>query len=283
MANVFIPASIRDKATRDTLIAIVRELANAGSTTVNIQADDPGVDTPGVAGDVIYATGSDSIWVFTGTVWERGSSGAQGQFTLQIYIRDSDDPDQPTGGSYVYSTDTLTPPTDWANDIGDLSGDLQVWFSEFTYDPANDPDTITPTWSTPAQAGTTGPQGEQGDPGQDGNSAGSVSIFIRSGTIPVTPSDTTDYNTADGSFTAPTGWAKTVGGTTGNNTLYTSTGNFFGTGDVTIDWSAPIQLQGTDGMMGNVGNTGPRVTVGVGPVLPTLPIIPSVTSLGLER
>ena len=47
MANVFIPASIRDKGTRDTLLAIVRELDNVGTSEVSIQVDDPDSNTPG--------------------------------------------------------------------------------------------------------------------------------------------------------------------------------------------------------------------------------------------
>ena len=40
MSNVFIPASIRDKAIRDTLIAIVKQLSN-GNVTIEIFLSNP--------------------------------------------------------------------------------------------------------------------------------------------------------------------------------------------------------------------------------------------------
>ena len=92
-----------------------------------------------------------------------GPPGPQGRYQLTIYIRATSEPDTPTGGSYVASTDTLTPPTNWFTTIGAVpDGDGDIYFSVAIYDPANDPDTITPTWSVPAQAGTTGPPGSRG-------------------------------------------------------------------------------------------------------------------------
>ena len=51
MSNVFIPASIRDKAIRDTLIAIVRELTN--SNEVEVQSNPPNYNDPGNQGDIV--------------------------------------------------------------------------------------------------------------------------------------------------------------------------------------------------------------------------------------
>ena len=70
MANVFIPAGIRDKATRDTLIAIVKEL-NHTNANIRISATSPNPYDTGSIGDIIYASDTDSIWVFTGTLWEK--------------------------------------------------------------------------------------------------------------------------------------------------------------------------------------------------------------------
>ena len=87
-----------------------------------------------------------------------------------------------------------------------------------------------------------------GAAGTDGNSAGNVEIFIRASidTPPTTPSDTTDYNTADGTFTVPTNWSLTKAGTTGTDPIWSSTASFFGTGTATLDWSEPTRLEGTD-------------------------------------
>jgi len=69
MSNIFIPASIRDKATRDVLNNIIRGLG--GNSSVYVRTEDPDPNDNGSLGDIIYSSGTDSIWIFTGTVWEK--------------------------------------------------------------------------------------------------------------------------------------------------------------------------------------------------------------------
>ena len=87
MSNVFIPASIRDKAIRDTLIAIVRELTN--SNEVEVQSNPPNYNDPGNQGDIVYATSDSSIWVFTGNAWTPSAIGQ----TSQTYFAYADTAD----------------------------------------------------------------------------------------------------------------------------------------------------------------------------------------------
>ena len=75
MSNVFIPAGIRDKATRDTLIAIVKQLSNGN---VTIAATPPNSYDPGAVGDIIYASSNSSIWIFDGDEWTQGPIGPTG-------------------------------------------------------------------------------------------------------------------------------------------------------------------------------------------------------------
>jgi len=75
MSNVFIPAGIRDKATRDTLIAIVKQLSNGN---VTIAATPPNSYDPGAIGDIIYASSNSSIWIFDGNQWTQGPVGPTG-------------------------------------------------------------------------------------------------------------------------------------------------------------------------------------------------------------
>lgn len=72
--NVFIPNSIRDPDLRRVLQQIAQE-SGGGDASVEVQMNDPTADTPGSVGSIIYSTGTDSIWVFSGTVWERASPG----------------------------------------------------------------------------------------------------------------------------------------------------------------------------------------------------------------
>jgi len=86
MANVFIPAGIRDKAIRDTLIAIVRQLGNPTNANVQISAEPPNTYDAGTVGDIIYASSDSSIWIFDGTVWAQGPSGPSGDDGLTTLI-----------------------------------------------------------------------------------------------------------------------------------------------------------------------------------------------------
>ena len=69
MVDVFIPSSIRDKATRDALNNIVNNMG--GSASITVKDLDPNPNDTGSIGDIIYAHDSDSIWIFTGTIWEK--------------------------------------------------------------------------------------------------------------------------------------------------------------------------------------------------------------------
>ena len=82
--------------------------------------------------------------------------------------------------------------------------------------------------------------------GANGNSAGVVEIFIRASSPPAAPPNTTDYNTADGTYTVPTNWFTSPDAATGTSPIYSSKANFFGVGTVTLDWSTPVRFEGTD-------------------------------------
>lgn len=69
MSSIFIPSSIRDKATRDALNNIVRNMG--GNTSLYVRDTDPSATDTGTVGDIIYASDTDSIWIFTGTLWEK--------------------------------------------------------------------------------------------------------------------------------------------------------------------------------------------------------------------
>jgi hypothetical protein len=69
MSSIFIPSSIRDKATRDVLSNIIRSMG--GNTSLYVRDVDPSSDETGVVGDIIYSNATDTIWIFTGTVWEK--------------------------------------------------------------------------------------------------------------------------------------------------------------------------------------------------------------------
>ena len=69
MSTIFIPSSIRDKATRDALNSIISQLG--GNTSLYVRDVDPSPEETGFLGDIIYSSDTDSIWIFTGTLWEK--------------------------------------------------------------------------------------------------------------------------------------------------------------------------------------------------------------------
>jgi len=70
VVEIFIPSSIRDKATRDVLYALSKKIGNS-SSSISVQATDPNAGDTGYVGNIIYSSDTDSIWIFTGTIWEK--------------------------------------------------------------------------------------------------------------------------------------------------------------------------------------------------------------------
>ena len=108
MSNVFVPSSIRDKATRDTFIAVVKELNSV--KTVTTSATDPSIYTPGKPGDVIFSESSNSIWVFSGSSWVLAADNTT-TATVTLFTKNSvtSAPALPTGSFvYTFSSSALT-------------------------------------------------------------------------------------------------------------------------------------------------------------------------------
>ena len=168
MSNIFIPAGVRDKAMRDTLIAIVREIDKAQNITVT--ASDPTSDTPGKQGDVIYSESSNSIWIFSNdNNWElaagvsdrQTSEGYRGdtRFTGTLYYQtvQSGNPGAPTSATWSIPNDTflsITPSGVWGHEqppvsITDTS--VREWSTNYTVvlDPSTDPISASITFTTP--------------------------------------------------------------------------------------------------------------------------------------
>jgi hypothetical protein len=172
MSKIFIPAGVRDKAMRDTLIAIVRELdTTKGKVTVSY--DDPGAGTPGAKGDVIYAESSNSIWVFSddnnwvlaaGVSTAHGAEGYTGveKFTGTLYYQtiQSSQPNAPTAATWSIPNNdflSITPSNAWSHrqppvNITDTA--FREWSTNYTItlDPTTTPIGVSITFSTPTGA-----------------------------------------------------------------------------------------------------------------------------------
>ena len=226
---------------------------------------DTGTDTSvvWVTPTMFVQNGTDGADGMNGTDGNNGSDGLNGRsyFEANIYVRANATPTQPTGGSYDFDTETLTPPTDWFIDVP--TGPSPVYRSTglFSVDGATGIDSDV-TWSVPVFFVQDGTDGTAGADGNDGRSTFQAIIFQRSVSTPDTPAED------DGSFdfdnqilVPPSGWSITTP-VTGTNPVYTSTGLFSILGDTgtdeTVVWTAPALafMNGNNGSDGTDGTDG---------------------------
>ncbi len=75
MSKVFVPASIKDKAIRDTFLSIIKNVGDGSKPTISQY--DPTISTPGSVGQLIYSEATNSIWMFVNSAWVKiiGSNG----------------------------------------------------------------------------------------------------------------------------------------------------------------------------------------------------------------
>ena len=81
-----------------------------------------------------------------------GTDGSQGRFVVYAYINTATDPTAaPTGGTFVQSTDVLTVPTGYTVAPSTPASGSETYRAEAVVNPATDTDTVTLTWSVPAE------------------------------------------------------------------------------------------------------------------------------------
>ena len=195
-----------------------------------------------------------------GTDGTNGTDGNDGRSTFQakIFRRVSDSVVTPTGGSFDFTNNTLTPPTDWSDSVPAGTDPLFSTTGLFSIIGQTGTDT-TVTWATPQVEAM---NGEDGDVGADGRSTYLASIFQRSSsTITATPTGGS-YDFGDQELTPPSGgWGITIP-TTNTDPLYISTALASAIGasgvDSTLTWTAPalMAMSGEDGADGSDGTNG---------------------------
>ena len=106
-------------------------------------------------------------------------AGPQGLYTVDIYrtVTTGTTPATPTGGTVDVGTGTvIVSPVNWRDDLPTPGAGETLFISRTTINPATQSGNITPTWSTPFEAGGDGPAGPAGPvgpvstvPGPQGN------------------------------------------------------------------------------------------------------------------
>ena len=182
-----------------------------------------------------------------------GTNG-QSTFLASIFKRDTNAGFTPSGGTFNFGTNTLTPPSGWNTTIP--SGTNPVYIANFLFAVSGDTGTVTAgNWSTPVITA------ENGDDGTNGLSTFVFSVFKRSATAPSDPTGGS-YNFGTNAITAPTGWSTST--PSGTDPVYVATTTAQITGNTGVDssltWTNAVLLvrNGIDGDDGDDGvNTAP--------------------------
>ncbi len=182
-----------------------------------------------------------------------GVAGNPGKSTYQavVFRRAASAPSTPSGGSFNFATEVLTPPSGWS--VTPPVGSDPLYAVRYLFSITGDTGTDTAgSWSTPAIFVRDG---------ADGVSTYLASIFRRAASTPATPSGGS-YNFDTQVLTPPSGWG--VGVPSGSDPLYVSTtlASVQGTTatDSSLTWTNPqiMAKDGEDGSPGTPGTPGAR-------------------------
>ena len=150
----------------------------------------------------------------------------------------------PTGGSFSFDTNVLTPPSLWSASVPAGTDPCYVSITTAAVQGGTGVDN-TLTWTSPVIAFENGVDGSNGTNGTNGLSVAIVKAYRRLSTTPATPTGGS-FNFGTLTLTAPTNWSATV--PAGSDTLWESqaTASITGTTgiDSTLTWSAPASAAG---------------------------------------
>jgi len=199
-------------------------------------------------------------------------SGTDGKstFTAPIFKRDTSTPATPTGGTFNFGTNVLTPPSGWSVTIP--SGTDPIYEATFQFSISGDTGTVTAgTWSTPVVIAENGDDGTDGTDGANGLSTFTFAVHKRATSTPSSPSGGS-YNFTTNTITAPSGWSEEI--PSGTDPVYISITKAQISGptgtDSSLSWTAPVLFvengadgtDGTNGTNGTNGDDGPRNAAG---------------------
>jgi hypothetical protein len=212
---------------------------------------------------VMAASGSDGS---TGTQGIQGNPGVnavdgddgRSVAQLQIFKRSSSAiTSAPTGGSFNFSSQALTPPTGWSTSVP--SGTDAIYTSLASAQVVGNTGTDSSlTWSTPVVLSQ---NGINGDPGSNGKSTFQALIFQRATSAPSSPSGGS-FNFGTNALTAPSGWSTSI--PSGSDPIYVCNFQFSITGDTgsqTAGTWGTVRLMAQDGSDGDDGRSTYLATV----------------------
>jgi len=195
-----------------------------------------------ISGDTSSQTAG--AWSTPEKIAEDGAQGPDGisTFMVTVYKRSASAPATPSGGSYDFGTQGISPPTGWSEDVP--TGDDPLYSSQALASVQGTTGTDSSlTWGSPRKVA------------ESGVSTTVVRVYKRSASAPATPSGG-DWDFGANSGTAPTGWS--LEPPTGTVTLWTSQATASVVGatatDSSLSWSSPVKLV-EDGAKGDTGDS----------------------------
>ena len=185
--------------------------------------------------------------------------------TVFLYRRAVSAPDKPTGNlTYTFSTASITGALEgWVQSISELTGSNPIWMIAAVASSNGGTDVIESSeWAGPikmAQNGQDGSPGAPGAPGAPGtNGLNQATIFIYKRDDNATTPSKTIYTFANGSFTVPSGWSKTIPTEPKGKPCWVTSAIAIGAeATAELKWAAPSVLveDGSDGVSPTVTKT----------------------------
>ena len=167
---------------------------------------------------------------------------------INLYKQGTTAPSVPsTDLVYNFQNATITGNTGgWSQTTSGFSPTITTWIITAMALSSESTDTIlSGEWSVPVQVS------DSSTPAQDGLNQATVFIYIRSNTTPQTPANAS-YTFANGAFTVPSGWSKTIPGANGKPCFVTSAVAIGRGATATLAWVTPTKLA-EDGAKGEDG------------------------------
>ncbi|MFN3371636.1 MAG: hypothetical protein ACK4Z0_08930 [Sphingomonadaceae bacterium] len=249
-ADITGPGKPQDGATRNVDRGSWAALAIGTGFLIGDEVQDQG-STWGALADHVKTAGNgppslpateNATWRLRARAGEEGTPGSPGLSVAEfsIFRRAASAPSTPSGGSFDFGSQALTPPSSWSNGIP--SGTDPVWVSRGIASVVGQTGSATPSWGAPALGFQ---DGSDGDDGADGQAVDVV--FRRAESQPSAPSP---------SAGVPSGWYGDVASVPAGAGLIWAAWGERANPSANWAWQTPVLIEGEPGEPGPEGLTG---------------------------
>ena len=235
-------AAVTYSVVSGTAVGVSISIATTGVYTVTGMSADSGTATiravyNGVTIDKIYSIAKSKA----------GATGATGAavFVATVYRQIASAPTTPTGGSYNFSTNTLTAPAGGWSALQPATTTTPTYACDFTFSGAASSTIDATTWGTPYIEAVNGRNGEYRD---------TIQLFLSSSTVPTKPTSVQYTFTGNVLGTGTAGWSNSQPSASGTVRVWVTKAlastTTPGTAITLTTWSDPVVVA-QNGAAGN--------------------------------